>query len=148
MCPMLCCVPCLGLNRHVSSLWTCVSGLNDSVVHHGGIMDSIQKNQDDIYGRMKNLNSSLNHVLKDLRSFSEHDMTGELDSTLFYFIIFSSIAQPHSDGSIQLSKEKQHKDKSSSFRFFFSFFSQQFFNFLLLDFTCKLLQPSVIMFTM
>ncbi|XP_044052518.1 EMILIN-1-like isoform X2 [Siniperca chuatsi] len=65
-----------GLNRHVSSLWTCVSGLNDSVVHHGGIMDFIQKNQDDVYSRMKNLNSSLNQVLKDLQSFSEHDMTG------------------------------------------------------------------------
>lgn len=65
-----------GLNRHVSSLWTCVSGLNDSVVHHGGIMDVIQKNQDDVYGRMKNLNSSLNQVLKDLQTFSEHDLTG------------------------------------------------------------------------
>ncbi|XP_070687163.1 EMILIN-1-A-like, partial [Pempheris klunzingeri] len=64
-----------GLNRHVSSLWTCVSGLNDSVVHHGGIMDVIQKNQDDVYSRMKNLNMSLNQVLKDLQSFSEHDLT-------------------------------------------------------------------------
>ncbi|XP_068584927.1 EMILIN-1b isoform X2 [Cebidichthys violaceus] len=65
-----------GLNRHVSSLWTCVSGLNESVVHHGGIMDFIQKNQDDVYSRMKNLNSSLNQVLKDLQSSSEHDLTG------------------------------------------------------------------------
>nr|XP_046254738.1 EMILIN-1-like [Scatophagus argus] len=65
-----------GLNRHVSSLWSCVSGLNDSVVHHGGIVDFIQKNQDDIYSRMKNLNSSLNHALKDLQSFSEHNLTG------------------------------------------------------------------------
>ncbi|XP_051234081.1 EMILIN-1 isoform X3 [Dicentrarchus labrax] len=65
-----------GLNRHVSSLWTCVSGLNDSVIHHGGIMDFIQKNQDDVYSRMKNLNSSLNQVLKDLQSFSEPNLTG------------------------------------------------------------------------
>ncbi|XP_070763122.1 EMILIN-1b [Enoplosus armatus] len=65
-----------GLNRHVSNLWTCVSGLNDSVVRHGGIMDFIQKNQDDVYSRMKNLNSSLNQILKDLPSFTEHDMTG------------------------------------------------------------------------
>ncbi|TKS65050.1 EMILIN-1 Elastin microfibril interface-located protein 1 [Collichthys lucidus] len=65
-----------GLNQHVSSLWTCVSGLNDSVIHHGGIMDFIQKNQDDVYSRMKNLNTSLNQVLKDIQSFSEHNLTG------------------------------------------------------------------------
>uniref|UniRef100_A0A8D3EAJ5 EMILIN-1-like n=1 Tax=Scophthalmus maximus TaxID=52904 RepID=A0A8D3EAJ5_SCOMX len=65
-----------GLNRHVTSLWTCVSGLNDSVVHHGGILDFIQKNQDDVHSRMKNLNSSVTHILKDLQSFSEHDPTG------------------------------------------------------------------------
>ncbi|XP_068451528.1 EMILIN-1-A-like [Clinocottus analis] len=65
-----------GLNRHVSSLWTCVSGLNESVIHHGGIMDFIQKNQEDVYSRMKNLNSSLNQVLKDLQSSSKHDLTG------------------------------------------------------------------------
>ncbi|XP_060901583.1 EMILIN-1-A-like isoform X1 [Labrus mixtus] len=65
-----------GLNRHVSSLWTCVSGLNDTVIHHGGIMDIVQKNQDDVYTRMKTLNSSVNQVIKDLQSFSEHDLTG------------------------------------------------------------------------
>uniref|UniRef100_A0A8C2ZSN8 Elastin microfibril interfacer 1b n=1 Tax=Cyclopterus lumpus TaxID=8103 RepID=A0A8C2ZSN8_CYCLU len=64
-----------GLNRHVSGLWTCVSGLNESVVYHGGIMDSIQKNQDDVYSRMKTLNSSLNQVFRDLQSSSEHDRT-------------------------------------------------------------------------
>ncbi|XP_034426095.1 EMILIN-1-like [Hippoglossus hippoglossus] len=65
-----------GLNRHVSSLWTCVSGLNDTVLHHGGILDVIQKNQDDVHGRMKNLNSSVTHVLKDLQNFSEQDVSG------------------------------------------------------------------------
>ncbi|XP_067348743.1 EMILIN-1-A-like isoform X2 [Channa argus] len=65
-----------GLNQHVSSLWTCVSGLNDSVINHGGILDFIQKNQDDIHSRMKNLNSSLNQVLKDPKSFPEHDLIG------------------------------------------------------------------------
>ncbi|XP_036951878.1 EMILIN-1-like isoform X2 [Acanthopagrus latus] len=65
-----------GLNRHVSSLWTCVSGLNDSVVHHGGIMDFIQNNQEDVYSRMKNLNSTLLQVLKDFQSLSHHDLTG------------------------------------------------------------------------
>lgn len=65
-----------GLNRHVSSLWSCVSGMNDTIVRHGGILDFIQNNQDDVHTRMKNLNSSLNHVLKDLQSLSEHDLTG------------------------------------------------------------------------
>ncbi|XP_056267904.1 EMILIN-1-A-like isoform X2 [Pseudoliparis swirei] len=65
-----------GLNRHVSTLWTCVSGLNESVVHHGGIMDAIQRNQDDVYRRMKSLNSSLNQVSKDLQRSSEHDLPG------------------------------------------------------------------------
>ncbi|XP_022066865.2 EMILIN-1-like [Acanthochromis polyacanthus] len=65
-----------GLSRHVSSLWTCVSGLNESVIHHGGILDFIQKNQDDVHSRMKNLNSSLNQAFKELQSFSDHDLTG------------------------------------------------------------------------
>lgn len=65
-----------GLNRHVSTLWTCVSGLNDTVIHHGGVMDSIQKNQDDVYTRMKTMNGSLNQILKDLQGLSEHDFTG------------------------------------------------------------------------
>ncbi|XP_026234463.1 EMILIN-1-like isoform X3 [Anabas testudineus] len=65
-----------GLNRHMSGLWTCVAGLNDSVINHGSILGFIQKNQDDIHSRMKNLNSSLNQVLKDLQSFSENDLTG------------------------------------------------------------------------
>ncbi|XP_053176785.1 EMILIN-1-like [Scomber japonicus] len=65
-----------GLNRHVSSLWTCVSGLNDSVVRHGGVLDVVQKNQDDFQSRMKNLNSSMNQVLTRLQGSSEHDATG------------------------------------------------------------------------
>ncbi|XP_028257982.1 EMILIN-1b isoform X2 [Parambassis ranga] len=65
-----------GLNQHVSSLWTCVSSLNDSVIHHGGILDFIQRDQDDVHSRMKNLNSSVNQILRDLQSFSRHDLNG------------------------------------------------------------------------
>uniref|UniRef100_A0A3P8RKH3 Elastin microfibril interfacer 1b n=1 Tax=Amphiprion percula TaxID=161767 RepID=A0A3P8RKH3_AMPPE len=61
-----------GLSRHVSSLWTCVSGLNESVVHHGGILDFIQRNQDDVHSRMKNLNSSLNQAFKELQNVHAH----------------------------------------------------------------------------
>ncbi|KAI4786651.1 hypothetical protein KUCAC02_036985, partial [Chaenocephalus aceratus] len=63
-----------GLSRHVSSLWTCVSGLNESVVHHGGVLDYIQKNQEDVYSRMKNLNSSVNQVFKEMQTSSERDL--------------------------------------------------------------------------
>lgn len=66
-----------GLNRHVSSLWSCVGGLNDTVIRHGGMLDLIQYSQDDVHRRMKSLNSSLNHILKDLQSLSEHDVRGE-----------------------------------------------------------------------
>ncbi|XP_061614168.1 EMILIN-1-A-like isoform X2 [Phyllopteryx taeniolatus] len=66
-----------GLNQHVSSLWTCFSGLNNSVIHHGGILDFVQKNQDDVQSRMKNLNSSLNYILKEMQSFSDHALTGQ-----------------------------------------------------------------------
>uniref|UniRef100_A0A3Q2C848 Elastin microfibril interfacer 1b n=1 Tax=Cyprinodon variegatus TaxID=28743 RepID=A0A3Q2C848_CYPVA len=59
-----------GMNHHVSGLWTYVSGLNQSVSQHGGILNFIQKSQDDIHSRMKNLNSSLNQVLKLQQSFS------------------------------------------------------------------------------
>ncbi|XP_051919818.1 EMILIN-1-like [Hippocampus zosterae] len=65
-----------GLNQHVSSLWTCFSGLNKTVIDHEGILDFVQKNQDEFQGRIKNLNSSLNHVLKEMHSFSELTLTG------------------------------------------------------------------------
>ncbi|XP_061671600.1 EMILIN-1-A-like isoform X2 [Syngnathoides biaculeatus] len=66
-----------GLNQHVSSLWTCFSGLNNSVIRHGGILDFVQKNQDDVQSRMKNLNSSLTHILKEMQNFSDQGLTGQ-----------------------------------------------------------------------
>ncbi|XP_024864079.1 EMILIN-1-like isoform X2 [Kryptolebias marmoratus] len=63
-----------GLNEHVSSLWTCVSGMNESVIQHGGTLDFIQRNQDDVQSRIKNLNSTLSQVLRNLQSMS--DLTG------------------------------------------------------------------------
>ncbi|KAM7405563.1 hypothetical protein PAMP_000004 [Pampus punctatissimus] len=65
-----------GLNRHVSSLWTCVSGLNDTVIRHGGVLDVIQRNHDDVQSHMKNLNFSLNQAVTRLQNFSEHAPTG------------------------------------------------------------------------
>ncbi|KAF7212157.1 EMILIN-1b isoform X2 [Nothobranchius furzeri] len=60
-----------GLDQHVLALWTFVSSLNESVIQHGGSLDFIQKNQEDVYSRMKNLNSSLSHVLRDLQNLSQ-----------------------------------------------------------------------------
>uniref|UniRef100_A0A3B4GIB5 Elastin microfibril interfacer 1b n=1 Tax=Pundamilia nyererei TaxID=303518 RepID=A0A3B4GIB5_9CICH len=80
----------VGLNKHVSSLWTCVSGLNDTVIRHGGLLDFIQNGQDDIHSRVKNLNSSLNQVSRDLQGLSEHDLTGELLLPLILFGGFSA----------------------------------------------------------
>lgn len=96
------CFPCLGLNKHVSSLWTCVSGLNDTVIRHGGLLDFIQDGQDDIHSRVKNLNSSLNQVSRDLQSLSEHDLTGELLLPLILFVgVFSySVISQHSSALI------------------------------------------------
>ncbi|KAK0152265.1 EMILIN-1 [Merluccius polli] len=66
-----------GLNKHVSGLWSCVSGLNSTVITHGGILDYIQTEQlDGIHGKIKNLNSSVNHILTEFHSLSERDLTG------------------------------------------------------------------------
>lgn len=69
---------CAGFNQQTSSLWTSVSGLNYSLVHHDGIFGSVQKNQEDVYSRIKNLNSSLNNVLKELKSLYDQNINGEL----------------------------------------------------------------------
>lgn len=58
-------------------MWTSVSGLNHSLVHQGGVLDSLQKTQDDVYGRIKTFNSSLSQVQKELRRLSEDSVSGE-----------------------------------------------------------------------
>ncbi|KAJ3593417.1 hypothetical protein NHX12_005752 [Muraenolepis orangiensis] len=66
-----------GLNKHMTGLWSCVSGLNSTVIAHGGILDYIQTEQlDGIHGDIKNLNSSVNHILTEFTSLSEQDLTG------------------------------------------------------------------------
>ncbi|XP_055010329.1 EMILIN-1-like [Boleophthalmus pectinirostris] len=57
----------LGLNRHVSSLWSCVGGLNDTVVLHGGLIDLIQNSEEEVHRRIKSLNSTLSNAIKDLQ---------------------------------------------------------------------------------
>ncbi|XP_041704240.1 EMILIN-1 [Coregonus clupeaformis] len=66
-----------GLNKHVSGLWNCVNGLNATVISHGGVIENIQTTQlDGIYGKIKNLNSSVSHILKEFQNLSEQDLTG------------------------------------------------------------------------
>ena len=66
-----------GLNKHVSSLWSCVNGLNATVTSHSSFIDTIQDTHlDGIHGKIKQLNSSLLHVLKQFQSITEQDLTG------------------------------------------------------------------------
>ncbi|CAG5849348.1 unnamed protein product [Menidia menidia] len=57
-----------GLNQHVTSLWSCFSGMNESVIHHQDTLEILQKNQENIQSRMKNLNSSLSQVIRDTKT--------------------------------------------------------------------------------
>ncbi|KAL0969850.1 hypothetical protein UPYG_G00233200 [Umbra pygmaea] len=66
-----------GLNKHVSGLWNCVNGLNATIISHSGVIENIQTIQlDGIHGKIKNLNSSVNHILKEFQNLSEQDLTG------------------------------------------------------------------------
>ncbi|XP_064809262.1 EMILIN-1-A-like isoform X3 [Oncorhynchus masou masou] len=66
-----------GLTKHMSGLWNCVNGLNATVISHGGIIESIQTTQlDRIHGKIKNLNSSVSHILTEFQNLSEQDLTG------------------------------------------------------------------------
>uniref|UniRef100_A0A671M7R5 EMILIN-1-like n=1 Tax=Sinocyclocheilus anshuiensis TaxID=1608454 RepID=A0A671M7R5_9TELE len=66
-----------GLNKHVSSLWNCVSGLNNTVISHSGFIEILQNTHlDDIHGKIKRLNSSMVHILKEFQSLTENDLTG------------------------------------------------------------------------
>uniref|UniRef100_A0A673IUH9 EMILIN-1-like n=1 Tax=Sinocyclocheilus rhinocerous TaxID=307959 RepID=A0A673IUH9_9TELE len=66
-----------GLNKHVSSLWNCVSGLNNTVISHSGFIEILQNTHlDDIHGNIKRLNSSMDHILKEFQSLTENDLTG------------------------------------------------------------------------
>lgn len=66
-----------GLNKHVTGLWSCVNGLNTTVIHHSSFIDTMETTHlDNIHGKIKQLNSSILHLLKEFRSLMEHDFTG------------------------------------------------------------------------
>lgn len=71
-----------GLNRHVSSLWSCVNGLNVTVMSQRDLIDNIQNVQlENIHSNVHRLNSSLMDLLKGFHSFIEQDFMGESQST-------------------------------------------------------------------
>lgn len=66
-----------GLNKHVSSLWSCVNGLNATVTSHSSVLNTMQDTYlDGIHSKIKQLNSSLVLVLKQFQSMTEQDLTG------------------------------------------------------------------------
>ncbi|KPP71079.1 EMILIN-1-like, partial [Scleropages formosus] len=66
-----------GLNKHVSGLWSCVHSLNSTVITHSGFIDDIQNIQlDGIHRKIKHLNSSMLHILHEVRNFSSQDFVG------------------------------------------------------------------------
>ncbi|XP_007245414.3 EMILIN-1a [Astyanax mexicanus] len=66
-----------GLSRHVSGLWTCVNGLNTTVISQGEAIDKIQNvHLEIVHDKMDNLNSSLLNIFQEFQSFFEQDFTG------------------------------------------------------------------------
>ncbi|KAL4623861.1 EMILIN-1 [Arapaima gigas] len=66
-----------GLNKHVSGLWTCINGLNATITSHSGLIDTIQDTElNSIHTKIKKLNSSLLHIVKEFQTFSSKDFTG------------------------------------------------------------------------
>ncbi|KAM9465940.1 EMILIN-1b [Clarias gariepinus] len=66
-----------GINKHVTGLWSCVNGLNMTVIHHSSFIDTMESTHlENIHGKIKQLNSSMLHLLKEFRSLMEQDFTG------------------------------------------------------------------------
>lgn len=82
-----------GLNKHVTGLWSCVNGLNTTVIHHSSFIDTMETTHlDSIHGKIKQLNSSMLHLLKEFRNLMEHDFTGlSLKHTFKHVHIFVEI---------------------------------------------------------
>ncbi|XP_072552091.1 EMILIN-1-A [Salminus brasiliensis] len=66
-----------GLSRHVSGLWTCVNGLNATVITQGEAIDMIQSvHLENVHGMMENLNSSLLQIRDEFQIFTKQDFVG------------------------------------------------------------------------
>lgn len=70
-----------GLNRHVSGLWSCVNGLNVTVMSQGDLINNIQNVQlENIHSNIHSVNSSVMDLAKEFHSFIEQDFMGESQS--------------------------------------------------------------------
>uniref|UniRef100_A0AAV2KF78 EMILIN-1-like n=1 Tax=Knipowitschia caucasica TaxID=637954 RepID=A0AAV2KF78_KNICA len=66
-----------GLNRHVTGLWSCVNGLNATVIGHGEVIHDLRDVQlEKVRSNIHKINSSLLDLAKDFHNFIEQDFTG------------------------------------------------------------------------
>lgn len=82
-----------GLNKHVTGLWSCVNGLNTTVIHHSSFIDTMESTHlESIHGKIKQLNSSMLHLLKEFRNLMENDFTGlSVKHTRVYIYISTEV---------------------------------------------------------
>ncbi|KAK3542633.1 hypothetical protein QTP86_031327 [Hemibagrus guttatus] len=65
------------INRQVSGLWTCVNGLNATVITQGEAIHNIESvHLENIHDKMNSLNSTLLDILKEFQTFTEQDFIG------------------------------------------------------------------------
>lgn len=65
------------ISGHVSGLWTCVNGLNATIITQGEAIHNIESfHLKTIRGKMNNLNSTLLDLLKEFQTFTKQDFIG------------------------------------------------------------------------
>ncbi|XP_017311195.1 EMILIN-1a [Ictalurus punctatus] len=65
------------ISEHISGLWTCVNGLNTTIITQGEAIHNIESvNLENIHVKMNNLNSTLLDILKEFQTFTEQDFIG------------------------------------------------------------------------
>lgn len=78
-----------GINKHVTGLWSCINGLNMTMIHHSSFIDTMESTHlDSIHGKIKQLNSSMLHLLQEFRSLMEHDFTGLSVNHIFHTSLY------------------------------------------------------------
>ncbi|XP_043920119.1 EMILIN-1 [Protopterus annectens] len=66
-----------GLNKHITSLWTCVRDMNSTVTRHKNILHNVQNTQlEEISKNLEVLNGSFYYILSEYRNFTLRDFTG------------------------------------------------------------------------
>ncbi|XP_051909026.1 EMILIN-1a isoform X1 [Hippocampus zosterae] len=66
-----------GLDKHVTGLWTCVNGLNETVASQGQLIDNIHNVQlEKVHSGIHRLNSTLLDLAKEFHDFIRQDFMG------------------------------------------------------------------------